>query len=149
MSRWYYTPDNRERLGPVTPEQLRQLACSGTIRPEHMVMQEGVGKWVPAAQVKGLFPESAAPPPLPVPAQQPLDRSQGAESPATTRRPRRDEEDYDEKDDSPRRGGRRAPQQGGTGAPRRRGSEDDLEERGKRSGVPVWVWVVGGSALGL
>src|SRR5262245_38991508 len=37
MSRWYYTLDNRQRLGPVTSEQLRQLAASGMIRPECMV----------------------------------------------------------------------------------------------------------------
>jgi hypothetical protein len=41
VNRWYYTPDNRERLGPVTPEQLRQLALSGVVRPDHMVLREG------------------------------------------------------------------------------------------------------------
>jgi hypothetical protein len=61
MSRWYYTPDNKQRFGPVTPEQLGQLALCGAVRPEHMVMREGAGKWVPAAKVKGLFPEANHP----------------------------------------------------------------------------------------
>jgi hypothetical protein len=59
MTRWYYTSDNKQRLGPVSAEQLRQLALAGTIRPEHMVMREAGGKWIPAAKVKGLFLEPA------------------------------------------------------------------------------------------
>jgi hypothetical protein len=71
MSPWYYTTDNRQRLGPVTADQLRQLALSGAVRPEHMVMREGGDKWVPAAKVKGLFPEPAASPlPLALPVRQ-------------------------------------------------------------------------------
>jgi hypothetical protein len=61
MSRWNYTPDNKQRFGPVTSEQLGRLALSGEVRPGHMVMREGVGKWVPAAKVKGLFPEANHP----------------------------------------------------------------------------------------
>ena len=72
MSQWFYTPDNKQRFGPVTAEQLLQLALSGTIRPDFMVRPEEGGKWVPAAKVKGLFPKAsrgapgqdgAAPPP--------------------------------------------------------------------------------------
>jgi len=66
MSRWFYAPDNRQRLGPVSSEDLRALALSGTIRPECMVMREGSEKWVPAAKIKGLFPKPApvASPPI-------------------------------------------------------------------------------------
>jgi len=60
MSRWFYTPDNKQRVGPLTTAQLRQHASKGTLRPEYMVMCEGIGKWMPASTVKGLFPESAA-----------------------------------------------------------------------------------------
>jgi hypothetical protein len=60
MSRWFYTPDNKQRIGPLTIAQLRQLAILGTLRPETMVMREGTGKWMPASTVKGLFPEPAA-----------------------------------------------------------------------------------------
>jgi hypothetical protein len=59
MTRWYYTLDNRNRLGPVTSEQLQQLALAGTIRPESMVIPESGGKWVPATKLKGLFPKTA------------------------------------------------------------------------------------------
>jgi hypothetical protein len=38
MSRWYYTPDNKQRLGLVSSERLRQLALSGAIHPDCMVM---------------------------------------------------------------------------------------------------------------
>jgi hypothetical protein len=65
VSRWYYTLDNRQRLGPVTAEQLRHLARSGAIRPDHMVMPEGGGKWLPAAQI--LVPAESGPPPPPAP----------------------------------------------------------------------------------
>jgi hypothetical protein len=66
MSRWFYTPDNKQRLGPVTSEELRALALSGTISPDCMVMPEGGGKWVPASRVEGLFPKPApaASPPI-------------------------------------------------------------------------------------
>ena len=57
MSRWYYTPDNRQRLGPVTLEQLKQLALSGALRPGHMIMPEGGEKWIPVETVTGVFPE--------------------------------------------------------------------------------------------
>jgi hypothetical protein len=59
MTQWYYTLDNRERLGPVTNEQLRQLALDGSISPDCMVVAEGGEKWIPAAKVKGLFPKPA------------------------------------------------------------------------------------------
>jgi S1-C subfamily serine protease len=60
MSRWFYTPDNKQRIGPLTTAQLRQHASKGFLRPEYMVMREGTGKWMPASTVKGLFPESGA-----------------------------------------------------------------------------------------
>jgi hypothetical protein len=59
MSRWYYTLDNKQRLGPVTSEEFRALAVAGTIRPDCLVMPEGGGKWIPAGKVKGLFPKPA------------------------------------------------------------------------------------------
>jgi hypothetical protein len=63
VSRWYYATDNRQRLGPVTSEELRRLARSGEIGPACMVAREGSNKWAPAAKVKGLFasPPSALP----------------------------------------------------------------------------------------
>jgi outer membrane protein assembly factor BamE (lipoprotein component of BamABCDE complex) len=60
MTRWYYTTDNRQRIGPVTSEQLRRLARAGTIRPNDMVQREGSGKWKRAEKVNGLFPAAKA-----------------------------------------------------------------------------------------
>jgi len=58
---WYYTLD-RKPVGPVTFEQLTELARSGAVRPEGLVWQEGMAQWTPATSVAGLFP---TPPPLP------------------------------------------------------------------------------------
>jgi hypothetical protein len=58
---WYYTLD-RKPVGPVTFEQLTELARSGVVRTDGLVWQEGMAQWAPATSVAGLFP---APPPLP------------------------------------------------------------------------------------
>jgi len=63
---WYYT-QNDERQGPVTPEQLKQLATSGQLQPTDLIWAKGMPNWVPAQTIKGLtFPASETPPPLPV-----------------------------------------------------------------------------------
>jgi hypothetical protein len=66
MSRWFYSPDNRQRIGPVTSEDLRALALAGTIDRGCMVRPESGGKWVSAGKVKGLFakPALTATPPV-------------------------------------------------------------------------------------
>jgi len=70
-TQWYYT-NQAQRLGPVSPEQLKQLVVSGRLQPSDMVWKEGMTQWAPASRVKGLFPaETLAsapepPPPLPV-----------------------------------------------------------------------------------
>jgi hypothetical protein len=66
-TQWYYT-DQGQRLGPVSPEQLKQLATSGRLRPSDMVWKQGMAQWVAANQIKGLFSAATpeTPPPLPV-----------------------------------------------------------------------------------
>ena len=51
---WYYTK-NKEREGPVTPAQLKQLASKGWITPDDLVWKEGMPNWLPARKVRGLF----------------------------------------------------------------------------------------------
>jgi len=51
---WYYAK-GQQKVGPLTNEQLRQLAASGQLRPTDMVWKQGMAKWTPAGQVKGLF----------------------------------------------------------------------------------------------
>ncbi|MGA2032037.1 MAG: DUF4339 domain-containing protein [Thermoguttaceae bacterium] len=65
---WYYT-ENRERRGPVSEEQLKELALAGQLTPTDLVWKKGMAQWVAAGQIKGLFTAvqaPASPPPLPV-----------------------------------------------------------------------------------
>lgn len=59
MAGYFYT-QNKQKRGPVSSAQLKQLAVSGQLQPSDQVMKEGSNKWVPAGSVKGLFPEQAA-----------------------------------------------------------------------------------------
>ena len=62
-SMWYYTFEDQQR-GPVTFEQLQELAKSGKLdRFTSMAWTHGMACWVAAHQVKGLF-EDPPPPPL-------------------------------------------------------------------------------------
>jgi len=57
-SQWFYTQDE-ERMGPVSSEELKQLAESGELTADDLVWKEGMADWKPASQLKGLF-EGAA-----------------------------------------------------------------------------------------
>jgi hypothetical protein len=74
VDQWYYARD-KERLGPFSSAQLKDLADTGQIRPVDTIWKEGVERGVPAAKVKNLFtqlPASApAPASEPPPAAQP------------------------------------------------------------------------------
>src|SRR5262249_45503012 len=63
-TRWFLAR-NKQRLGPYSSSQLKQLADAGNIIPADMILKEGRQKWVNAGSVKGLF--AAAPPPNPAP----------------------------------------------------------------------------------
>ncbi len=67
-AQWYYT-DQGQRVGPVSPTQLKELATSGRLQPSDMVWKEGMSEWAAASKVKGLFPTTtqAPPPPPPLP----------------------------------------------------------------------------------
>ncbi len=58
---WYYSKNNKQQ-GPVSAEQLKQLAASGQLQPSDLVWKEGMGQWVEASRIKGLFVAPAAPP---------------------------------------------------------------------------------------
>jgi hypothetical protein len=58
---WYYTRA-RQPVGPVTFDELKELARSGQLLPSDRVWREGMDQWAAARSVEGLFP---APPPLP------------------------------------------------------------------------------------
>ena len=74
MAGFFYT-QNKQKRGPVSAAELKQLASSGKLQPSDQVMKEGSNKRVPAKSVKGLFGDrpaaAAAAPPAPAPAPMP------------------------------------------------------------------------------
>jgi len=58
MAAWHYHKDGQQ-YGPVSGQQLKQLAAAGNLRPDDLIRKEGMDDWVPAAKLKGLFPASA------------------------------------------------------------------------------------------
>jgi len=56
---WFYARDNRQQ-GPVSALELKQLAQTGQLKPDDLVWREGMGDWLPAGKVKGLFEEDGA-----------------------------------------------------------------------------------------
>jgi GYF domain 2/WG containing repeat len=65
---WYYTK-NGERQGPLTSQQLKQLAASGELQPTALIWKAGMAEWKPAKSVKGLFQATSqskalVPPPI-------------------------------------------------------------------------------------
>lgn len=63
QQQWYYSRDGA-RIGPLSAIELKRAADNGHITRADWVWKEGLPKWVPAARVKGLFPD--APPPVPL-----------------------------------------------------------------------------------
>ncbi len=56
---WYYAQQGQQK-GPLSEEQLRQLATSGQIQPTDLAWKQGMASWMPASQIQGLiFPQSA------------------------------------------------------------------------------------------
>lgn len=51
---WYYTT-NKQQMGPVSWDELRELAESGILKAHDMVWSEGMDEWVKAINQKGLF----------------------------------------------------------------------------------------------
>lgn len=66
QQQWYYSRDGA-RTGPLSPSELKRAADSGHFTRTDFVWKEGLAEWVPAARVKGLFPEAPPPAPAEVP----------------------------------------------------------------------------------
>nr|WP_294917211.1 DUF4339 domain-containing protein [uncultured Neokomagataea sp.] len=59
--KWYYAFEGQQ-VGPITTEQLKYLAASGTITPETLVWRQGFGEqWRPAAQAGIIFAPNLGP----------------------------------------------------------------------------------------
>jgi serine/threonine protein kinase len=54
---WYFAQGKRKK-GPLSWDRLRRIAAAGHLRPQDMVLHEGAGKWVPAASLPNLFPQT-------------------------------------------------------------------------------------------
>ena len=59
---WYYV-ENGQQKGPVTQDQLDELARQGTIKADSLVWTDGMANWLPYSQAR---PGSGAAPMLPV-----------------------------------------------------------------------------------
>jgi hypothetical protein len=74
---WYYA-QHGQQTGPVSTEELKQLAASGQLQPSEMVWKQGMAAWSPANSVEGLFAGApgasppAVPPGLPQPGGHPV-----------------------------------------------------------------------------
>jgi len=47
MTQWYYSDSDRNRLGPVSAQDLADLHTHGQLAPETLVWREGLGQWTP------------------------------------------------------------------------------------------------------
>lgn len=54
-SHWYYLLDG-ERIGPIESSELKRLAADQEIDESTLIWKEGLGDWMPANKIKGLFP---------------------------------------------------------------------------------------------
>ena len=57
---WYYTR-NKQQQGPVSLEQLKQLAAGGQLQPTDMIWKDGLPQWQAASSMGGLFGPAASP----------------------------------------------------------------------------------------
>jgi hypothetical protein len=61
MSVQYHYSRGGQSFGPVSVEQLRQLASAGQISATDLVWRDGLAEWVPAGRLKGLFAHAGSP----------------------------------------------------------------------------------------
>jgi hypothetical protein len=60
MTEWYYARGGQQS-GPVTFEQLGELARNGGLNPKDLVWTSSMKDWTPAGQVPELFVAPATP----------------------------------------------------------------------------------------
>lgn len=125
---WYYTT-NKQQMGPVTWDELRELAESGILKSTDMVWSEGMPEWVKAINQKGLFSDDDGIEADTTP------KKKGEAKPPPGRRKRRKDED-DEDDDEDERESKR--------------KNREREQEKAKMGVALKVGlIVGGILLGL
>ena len=68
----FYVSRNQQQFGPYTSDQLKQLATSGQITRDDMVLQEGSSQWAAAGCIRGLFSTTQVLLTNPIPTASPL-----------------------------------------------------------------------------
>lgn len=58
---WFYSTKSGQN-GPVNQAELAELAAAGTIGPADLVWRDGLGDWIAASKVSGLFAKPAPEP---------------------------------------------------------------------------------------
>jgi hypothetical protein len=99
---WFYTA-NKHQMGPVSWDELKQLAESGLLKPNDMVWCEGMDEWVKAVKQKGLFSDDDGEP-SPRKARK---RDEEGVKPPPGKRARTREDDDEEEDEDDRAKARR------------------------------------------
>lgn len=56
---WTYA-QNRQKIGPLSLDQLQQRAATGQLQPTDMVLEPGKTRWVAASTLAGLLPKAPA-----------------------------------------------------------------------------------------
>jgi hypothetical protein len=88
---WYYTT-NKQQMGPVSWNELRELVESGIVKPHDMVWTEGMDEWVKAIQQQGLFDDEAI-------SEAPTKKKSKSKPPPGRRKSSTDEEEDDDEED--------------------------------------------------
>lgn len=60
---WLLSRDGK-KYGPMTSGQLKQLCRAGKIVPADLICRAGSDRWIPAGEVRGLFPAASPTPEL-------------------------------------------------------------------------------------
>lgn len=108
---WYYTT-NKQQMGPVSWDELRQLASKDLLKPDDLVWTDGMAEWVKAVRQQGLFQENSAPATGVTAERRELSE---AAPPRKSSARRRIDEELDEIDDEDRRKRRKARKGSGNG----------------------------------
>ncbi len=116
---WYYT-SNKQQMGPVSWEELQQLATRGLLKPNDLVWTSGMPDWVKAQQQSGLMQVAISPAPAkPRESAKPVANEfiaveGGDETPASEPKKKKRRLDLDQDDDDDDRPVRRPKKSSGT-----------------------------------
>jgi len=71
MTQWYYADDARNRIGPLSADELREHYRQRRLRRDNLVWCEGMVQWLPLERVAleldidSITPDASLPPPMP------------------------------------------------------------------------------------